>query len=83
MFIGAFPNIVSEAKFYLNFETIKKMRQMREHLSEEDALMLLSEVRFVLQNCMLHTPANRLWFKNVGKRIRARICSETRRKSKA
>jgi hypothetical protein len=37
------------AKFYLNFETIKKMRQMRENLSEEDALMLLSDVRVLHQ----------------------------------
>jgi hypothetical protein len=34
------------AKFYLNFETIKKLRKMPENLSEEEALILLSDVRW-------------------------------------
>ena len=38
------PLKLSAAKFYLNFETVKKMRQMPENLSEEEALILLSDV---------------------------------------
>ncbi len=37
------PLGVCMAKFYLNFETIKKLRRMPENLSEEEALILLSD----------------------------------------
>ncbi len=47
------PAYTSTAKFYLNFETIKKMRRMPENLSEEEALNLLSDVLDISLNTVL------------------------------